>query len=44
MIKLILEMAGNTLDHELRHYLKAIPHKGVGAEANEFFVRCNGRF
>ena len=23
---------------------KAIPHKWVGAEANEFFIRCNGRF
>ena len=23
---------------------QAIPHKWVGAEANEFFVRCNGRF
>ena len=23
---------------------RAIPHKWVGAEANEFFVRCNGRF
>ena len=24
--------------------IRAIPHKWVGAEANEFFVRCNGRF